>query len=191
MLDLCGFSVKQIYQNIFMKNSIKILAALAVLSFAGTAFAQNTATATGTANTSIIKPIALVLHQGLLFGDVVPGASAGTVTVTNGGGVSYGGGATAAGTQNPDGAPQQAIWWVTGQTGFTFNFSSPGTITYGASPAWPPGMTVTLTDLSTANPYPALTAGNNAFGEGGTLNVPANATAGAYSATWQETVNYN
>jgi hypothetical protein len=173
-----------------MKHSLNILVAVALIGLSSAAYAQNTSgPVTGYAYGTVIAGIALVETQDLSFGDFISSNAVGTVVVTNTGGFSYTGGVSTPGTQHPDGTPKQAIWDVTGQASYKFDFTAPGVITYGASPAWPAGMTITLNSLAGANPY-TLTAGDNYYGQGATLHVPPNAPPGHYTASWVETVNY-
>ncbi len=109
------------------------------------------------------------------------------VRITNNGGVSYGGGVMAY-IHQINGAQEEAIWDVTGSTGYKFDFSAPTNITKVGT--WPVGMLITINNLTGLNPY-ILSAGDNYYNEGGTLTLPANTPPGNYLATWQETVYYN
>ncbi len=106
-----------------MKNSIKLLAALAVIGFAGTASAQNTATATGTANATVIAPIAIIANQALDFGNIVSTVAGGTVSETNGT-PNYAGDAGSALSTAQAGTIEDATFTVTGQANYTFATSA-------------------------------------------------------------------
>jgi hypothetical protein len=164
------------------------LTTIAALALASTlSAAQNTATATANAKANIITPITLVQVAGadLNFGDVIPGAAIGTVTVsptsvrTSGGGVALG---NAAGV----GA---AGFTVGGANNATYAITLPSTavtISSGAN-------SMTVTGLTSS---PALTGtlsatGSQALTVGGTLNVGINQAVGAYSGTFSVTVAYN
>ncbi len=184
-----------------MKNSIKILAALAVLGFAGNAFAQASATATGTANATIIKPITItpssprtnVTPGTLDFGTIIGSASGGTVTEA-GGSNTY---SDASLQPNTPGHIQDAYFTVTGQASSNIDIWWGGAF----SPAMPAGFTLTLNVLSTSTGTMGTSeatsadatldgSGNYILRIGGALVVPANAAPQSISSTWQQTVAY-
>jgi len=164
-----------------MKNTFKLLAVLAAFGFAGAANAQSNASATATASARIITPISLHKDADLNFGSIVPSGDAGTVTVnsesrSNTGGVSF---------VNQSSSWSAAHYTVAGEPTFTYNISfdgsfniSDGTHDMGVSTSGPSSGTL---DAS----------GNDNFYIGGTLSVPANATPGTYTATFNTTVAYN
>jgi len=81
----CALFLNYSLLNINMKNSIKALAILAALGFAGTASAQNSTSATGYAAGNIISPISINPVEGkggVNFGNIVNGN--GAVTEANG-----------------------------------------------------------------------------------------------------------
>jgi hypothetical protein len=164
------------------------LVTAAALTLASTlSAAQNSATTTASAKANIISPITLVKVVGadLNFGDVVPGAVAGTVTVdpasarTSGGGVSLGNGA----------AVSAAAFTVGGAGSATYSITLPGsavTITSGAN-----NMTVTGFTSSPSLTGTLSAGGTQTLSVGGTLNVGINQAVGAYTGTFSVTVAYN
>ena len=139
------------------------------------------ATVSTTASANILQPISIAKVADLSFGDVYPdGTLAGTVTVDFAGGRTFGGGAsigTAAGTSG--------AFNVTGEANKSYSLTIPATVALAG-----PGTDMNLTLSS--NPATSLDAtGSDTFQIGGTLDVGAAQTAGAYSATFDVTANYN
>jgi hypothetical protein len=165
-----------------MKNSIKLLAALAVIGFAGTASAQNSAQATGTANATVIAPIAIIANQALDFGNIVSTVAGGTVSETNGT-PNYAGDAGSALSTAQAGTIEDATFTVTGQANYTFATSA------NAVSGLPAGYSVAL--VGATNASLTLVGGTNTFHVSGTLTVPAAAAAANITGTWTETASYN
>jgi hypothetical protein len=167
-----------------MKNSIKILAAIAILGFAGNASAQiNVATATASA--TVVAPIAVTTSGSLQFGNIVGGNNV-AATMTNNGGTyatsAYSNASINPGSAGNAGTISLPTFNVTGEGNFTFAIVQSAVSGIGG------GLTVTLP----ANTSGTLAGGTASFGvAGATLNVPAAAVAGSYSGGWTETVNYN
>jgi hypothetical protein len=167
-----------------MKNSIKLLAAIAMFGFAGTASAQSSATATATASATIICPIHIVKNADLNFGNVVAGTGTATIAATSGATDVYSNpqlnpGPTNLGTQTP------ASFTVTGQSGYTY--SRIQSAVTGAIAA-----NLVLNNVPAVAPATAgtLTGGTDTFYVGGVLTVTGLA-AGNYTGTFDETVAYN
>lgn len=183
-----------------MKNSIKILAALAVIGFSGNAMAQNSATATGTANATIIKPIsfhvpATATGQYLLFGNIIGSSTGGTVTEAGGTNT------FSNANLNPGvntGVVKDANFEVDGQpnanidiwhnavaaglpAGFTLVLNGAGPEAVGTTQADDPAGSLDATLDGT---------GKYTFAVGGTLTVPANAGSGVISTTWTQVACY-
>lgn len=141
------------------------------------------ATATGTASADIVPAIAIQSSAALDFGNVAPGATAGTVVMTPAGARSATGGVT---LSNVD-PGQAAQFTVTGDSGATYAITLPSsaTITSGAN-----SMTI---DNFTSDPSGTglLTGGSQTLKVGGTLNVAANQAQGSYSGTFDVSVAYN
>jgi len=168
-----------------MKNSIKILAVIAMFGFAGSAMAQSN-TATGTAGATIIQPITISPSGSLQFGNFLAGT--GTVTVDNTGALSYSNGAMNPGPVD-HGNPSAQGFNVAGSGTLQFTIAN-STVTYGVSPAWG-SMTLTINAPSGGSPQ-NLVGGAKSFTEGGVISCPSGSQAvGTYSATWSVTVNYD
>ena len=169
-----------------MKRTLITLAlAVATLS-AGNAFAQaNSATATANANARVVAAIGLNKTADLNFGDVVAGASLGTVVMSFGGARSATGGTTLG---NANGAAA-AAFGVTGVAAATYAITLPGspiTISDGAS------HTMTVGTFSGSKATGTLSGGGtDSFTVGATLNVAAAQVAGSYTGTFNVTVAYN
>jgi hypothetical protein len=205
-----SFNTKNQTINI-MKNSLKALVVVAILAVAGLANAQNSASATATANATVVCPISIHNNTNLEFGTITNSASGGTVVVGNGDAVSYSGVANFTGT--PAGAtPHEADFTVGGEGGFSYSVTPTIATNFGGSGA-------TLSALTWE--VPANTTGNNVFPcendadndpyegvntpgydegtcgcvtddlkVGGTLTLTS-AASGAYSATINVAVAYN
>jgi hypothetical protein len=177
-----------------MKNSIIALVVMAVLAIAGSSFAQgNTASATGTANATIICPITLTAGT-ISFGNLVGGT--GLVSMDNTGAITYGGN-TSPGTQG--GSHSAATWTVGGQGGWLYNVTDDGTRAYTLSDG--AGHTITGNANAPSGSNARTLAGEGcsgtgSFTQGGTANLTGQ-PAGVYSTTltggsgWSETVTYN
>jgi hypothetical protein len=167
-----------------MKKTLVTLAlAVATLS-AGSAFAQaNTASANANASARVVAAITLTKTADLNFGDVVAGASLGTVVMTPAGvrsatgGTTLGNGGTAAAAAFNVGGVALATYAITLPAG-------PIVISFGAN-----NMNVTAFTGSKATG--TLTGGADSFTVGATLNVAASQVAGSYTATFPVSVNYN
>ena len=168
-----------------MKKSIIAAAAFVLIGFAGNAFAQNSATANGTANATVISPITISANPGdLEFGNIVSTTGGGNVT-ENGGSDTYANAGQDPGAGNY-GLIHDAKFDVTGNVGSSFNYSS-SALSLTTSPVTA-GFSLVLNG---ANGGPTvILAGGNTITVGGTLTVPGNSGAVAVSGTWVETAAY-
>lgn len=183
-----------------MKKSF-MLVAVALLAFAGSALAQNSASTTSTASARIIRPIAVFAEEQLNFGSFFSGATAGTVVVTaNNVDGSFGTSRTATGGvvlyTGAGGAHwQQGEFDIDGELGFTYAWTTPGThtVTSGANT-----MNYTLNAPVAAGVGAVVGVcgdespnENDAIEFGGVLTVPANQAVGTYTGTYTFQANYN
>ncbi|MBO9698473.1 MAG: DUF4402 domain-containing protein [Sphingopyxis sp.] len=146
----------------------------------------------GTANAAVVRPNTLIKTDDLDFGTLLSGPTGGTVTidpVTDG--RSAGGGATLVGNDG-----RRAIFQGTGGI-LLITVSGSTSVTLARAGGGAPTMTASLVRAaSTGGGGIALLGGTllpsgvQAYYIGGTLNVPANQPAGAYSGTFTLTVNY-
>jgi len=157
-------------------------AALAMVTAAHTAQAAD---AVGNASATIVAPIAVTQATALSFGNMSPTTAAGSVVISTAG---------ARTATNVDlltgGTTTAAAFNVTGDNSATFAITLPTSTTLtGPGPA----MAVSSFNHDEGG-TPALDgSGSAAFNIGATLAVDtsANQTAGAYSGTYNVTVNYN
>jgi hypothetical protein len=162
--------------------SAVVAGALAVMG--GETRAQSTATGSATAKVSVLSPIAITTLGSLDFGDVVPGATSGTVVMAPGGTRAASGGGATLGTSAEGRA---AIFTVTGASGYSYGVALPNSIVLAS------GTDTMTVDTFRSDPSGAgaLTDGAQALGVGATLNVGANQVAGSYSGSFDVTVAYN
>ena len=166
-----------------MKTAIKIFSlAIAVIGFSATSFAQVSATATATS--TIVTPIAISKTVDMNFGNVAVSSSAGTVVLAAEGTRSATGGVTLPATSGTVAAAQ---FTVTGESGYTYSVTLPvsNTVKFGSN-------TMTVNTF-VSNTTGKLTGGTEILKVGATLNVGASQAAGTYisEAPFTVTVNYN
>ena len=164
------------------------LLALVVIGFSANSFAQSEKNATATA--TIIAPINLSKDADMSFGNIAvnPTTPGGTVLLPAVTGTP--GRVASAGVTLPavTGTPLAAKFTVTGEIGSAYTISLPATIVLtgtGTNMSIVPNCSITLLNGG------ALTTGSQIFYVGGTLTVAAVQTAGAYSGTFNVSVNYN
>ena len=156
------------------------LLAGAALAAVSPAFADsvNGASATGTAAVTIFTPVSVTQTQGLDFGAVTSGAS-GVVSIAQASGtrtVSGGVGAVAAHVG------KAGAFSVQGQANAAINVVVGANIT---------GFQGGITGTTLAGNLPTVLAGQSAsFNVGGSLAIPANTPAGAYTGSYTVAVNY-
>lgn len=167
-----------------MKNLLAL--AIIILGFSAVSFAQVSATATAT--TTIVTPIALSKSIDMNFGNVaVSPTTAGTVVLVPAGTRSTTGGVTLPVTT---GTVAAAKFTVTGVSGYTYSITLPSApITLTGVPS---GTMTAGTFNSTPSSTGVLTGGTQDILVGATLNVAAAQVAGIYtSSAFSVTVNYN
>ena len=163
-----------------MKRIILAASALLAVAAASSAMADsvNGASATGTAGVTIFTPITVTQTQGLDFGAITSG-QAGTVAIAQVSGartVSGGVGAIAVNAGRTGGFD------VSGEKDAAINVVVGANIT---------GFQGGITGTTLASNLPVVLAGTSAtFNVGGSLNVPANTPAGAYTGSYTVAVNY-
>jgi len=171
------------------------LASAVALVGAGFGIDAYAANATGTANATVVTPIAITAVDPLRFGAFSTDAAAQTVTITPAGGRS--GTVTRLVAAGNAGAPAfgAGTFTVAGDTAFnlTYAITLPGngvvSISTGIGGA---GRTMAV-DSFTSNPSGtgALTTGSQALSVGATLTTVASQITGAYTGTYTVTVEYN
>lgn len=168
-----------------MSNRIVALTSVTLALFAATAAqAQfDSDTASGSASANVVTAISITNTAGLDFGDLVAGATSGTVVMTAAGVRTSTGGTTLG---NP-GAAAAAGFAVAGDPAATYAITLPTSITVTSG-----GDTMTVDTFTT----PAATGtldgtGNDTIAVGATLQVGVAQAVGAYTGTFDVTVAYN
>lgn len=145
---------------------------------------QNSRTATANTNARVITAISIVRIVNLNFGDIVPGAAAGTVRMTpagvrtSTGGTTLGNGASAT----------PASFQVSGQPNATFAIVLPASINVSNGVQT---MVVNTWRGTPNSPANLQAAGTRTLAVGATCRVGANQAAGTYTANFNVTVSYN
>jgi Mat/Ecp fimbriae major subunit len=173
----------------FMTRAAMGAALAAAALTAGTAHAQDSATATASAN--ILQSITVTNSAPLDFGTIVPGGAASTVEVTPGSGTVAatrvcGTGLTCSGTFT------RAVFDVTGTHAALVDVTGDSSVVIQNAAG--DTMNVALSYSTTSMTLVRATAASTptgAFYVGGTLDVAANQAAGAYSEVFNVTVDYN
>ncbi|HOM62211.1 MAG TPA: DUF4402 domain-containing protein [Dysgonamonadaceae bacterium] len=172
-----------------MRKTVFLLASLFVMACGiQSVKAQiGSASASASANATIITPIAIAQVADLNFGNIVAGIGAGNVTVGTDG-IRTSIGDVILPTATP-GTVNAAEFTVTGLANATYAITLPTSIDISTTG----GEIMTVTDF-TSNPDEAgkLAAdGKQTLLVGATLNVGANQPAGAYTGEFSVIVNYN
>ena len=168
-----------------MKNRVALVLSLAGLFAlaAGIARAQAAATVSTRGTATVVAAIQLTKTSDLSFGDLVPGATAGTVRVATGGGRTKTGGVTlAAGTVS------QAAFTVQGQRNTSYTIAVPSSVTVTSGPN---SMTVGSIVTAPTSPNTLPNSGTRNLRVGATLSVLANQPSGTYASTFNVTVAYD
>ena len=169
-----------------MNKKLATLASAAAMIWlaAGAARAQSSATQSTTVSARVLAKIQLVKNSDLNFGDLVAGAAAGTVVVSNAGARSATGGVTLA-----VGTVSAATFTVTGEPSKSYTITVPASVTLNG----PAGATMLVNafSLNPASPATLSAGGTQNLGIGATLNVGANQVTGSYTNTFNVIVAYN
>ncbi len=162
-----------------MSKFVKAALASSVLaaSVMGAGAAQ-AATASADATANILQQVTVTSDgSDLAFGTIVTGTAASTVAVDSAGAVTCGTGLVCSGTTTAAGFD------VTGTTGETVDVSADASVTLT-------GPSGTMTASLSPSVSTIVLDGTDGFSVGGTLNVGANQADGAYSGTFNVTVDY-
>jgi Mat/Ecp fimbriae major subunit len=172
-------------------NIVRIAGALALAGLvSGQAMAAGANEATAAASAKIVQPITVNRLSGEMdFGNVIPGATAGTV-VWSFSGLSATGGVNLTGTNAP-----LALFQVGGEVGLTYTLTLPPSITIANGSGGQ--MTVNSfnayfmkTGAATPHPIDGLSF-ENGFVVFATLNVGANQAVGTYTGSFAVSANYD
>ena len=168
------------------------IAAAALSLFAGSAFAEISATATAQSHTAVLASIAVTKTSDLDFGNIVrPAAAAGT------GSVSIDAASNTVVAQSPvstlGGTTSHAAFGVSGEPGKTFSISLAGgsnTFNLTSNAAGAVAIPVTLSTPAATGTLDA-TAGTATVPVGGSFTVTGATVTGAYTGSFDLTVQYN
>ncbi len=171
-----------------------ILAALVVAGFAGNAFAQETpASATGTANATVIAPITLTDLQDLSFGRILSGVSDGPIVLGATSNTSLTPADAWQGSQaDDDNGPERGVWKITCEPNVAMTLGISGSeVTYPDNgPA-----TVTMKDIDNTGSHTLAVQlnylGHNTSQSGSpATSSEDNTLASTGSATWLAGTEY-
>ena len=165
--------------NSILKNAMKIALVSSAVLVASAQAATDTANATAT----VVTTLTITKTADLVYGNLAPGASGGTLVMSPAGVRSTTGTVvTYSSTFNA------ASFNVVGTTDATYSITLPSTdvtLTSG-------GNTMTVnTFASNPSGTGTLTGGSETLNVGATLNVSSGQAAGSYSGTFDVTVDYN
>ena len=177
-----------------MNLRLFIATAALVSGVATGALAQETSSQTTTSTGTVFKPIVLTKNTDLSFGKVVrPATGSGVVNIAavDGARTISGSGALITG---PGGqaTPGRATYSVAGEGGQAFSITVPANFNMIRS-GGAETLAVTLTSTATSGTLSGAlgSAGSLAFGVGGSIPLANNTATGAYTGTFQVTVQYN
>ncbi|MGN7931426.1 DUF4402 domain-containing protein [Sphingopyxis sp. 22461] len=174
-----------------IQRGLAIFALLIAPTAASPALAQNSAQ--GAAEAIVLRPLSFFKVNDLDFGDIIPSATAGTVTIEPDGSRSRTGGVTLAGN---GGEPARFAGLG--------SFNRQVNISLGSNTIWitGPGVRMRVRNFEIGSTPTAILSttptrfritsplGNYNFPVGGTLEVGANQAPGDYSGTFTITLNY-
>lgn len=173
-------------------NSVRIsIAALGLVVPLGLllATAAQAGTTTSTANVTIAAPLTIVKTQDMNFGSIVPGTTAGTLVLN----ATTGAAARTGGVATTFGATSSARFLLTSTNALYVTFSYPNAITLsnGGGATMAVSAVTWTNDAALCVGNACLPLGNNITANfGGTLNVAANQTPGAYTGNFTVTANF-
>lgn len=175
-----------------MSKTLLIAAAALVATVASPAFAQSSASTTGTGSITIIRPITITKTADLAFGTVVrPGTGSGTAVVSAAGARTVTGGVVGLAS---GATPAAAAFTVAGEGGQSISVTIPTTFSMinGSDTL------VVTTSNNLAGSASAQTlsnalgsAGTLAFAVGGSVPITSTTTGGLYSGTFTVSAAYN
>jgi hypothetical protein len=157
------------------KKNVALLGAMAVAAIASTS--AQAATETANAEVDIIAAVQLTQNDPLDFGMIASGAAGGTVTLPAATGTRNCGGLVCVGTAT------RGRFTVNGTIGQNIAITLPSTVTLTSSGN---SMVVSLSPVPTI----AMTTASQEFFIGGSLAVNPSQPAGAYTATYPVTAEY-
>jgi Mat/Ecp fimbriae major subunit len=159
-----------------MNNTFKAIAFSMLAATIGASGAANASTGSADATATILTPIVVTKTDNLEFGKIVAGSSPSTVEV--------GASSFTCGAVTCTGSHKAAGFGLTGTDGESVSVASDASVTLTSGSDT---MTATLTPSDTSL---TLASGAASFTVGGTLSVGANQASGAYTGSFNVTVDY-
>lgn len=175
-----------------LRTTLSVAAALLAVGVAAPAFAQSSASTTGSGSVTVIRPITVTKNQDLRFGTVVrPATGAGTAVVSTANARTVTGGVV--GLTSGD-TPQAAQFTIDGEGGQSVSVTIPATfaIANGVD-----SLTVTTSNNLTGSAAAQTlsntlgAAGALVFRVGGSIPVASTSATGLYTGTFSVTAAYN
>jgi hypothetical protein len=174
-----------------MRNSIKILVMLAIVSMAGMANAQSSANVNADINATVIAPITITKTNNMALGKIVTDPTGGTMAIAANGARTFSNSANKT-AGNPSGLA--AAFHVTGDASSTFSTLHTGLGAGGdATGTWlyDAGNVNSMWFLFDAdNTAQSLAGGAADVKVTGTLTIGASQAAGSYTGSFTELVAY-
>lgn len=166
-----------------MRNSLRLalIGAVAAASFAGSA--QAATTATGTASAEVLSSLTVTATSNLQFGQIAANTG-GTVTVNADSTTGFTGSLVSTGTRAP------ATFSVTGTPNTSVIVSLPTASVNLTRSGGTETMTLSGFNSNPGGAFQLGTTGAGTFNVGGTLAVASGQVAGAYTGTFQVSVEY-
>src|SRR5450830_1013645 len=165
------------------------LASALVLGGSGLAVNAYAATTNGTANATVVKPIAIAAVTALNFGSFSTSAAAQTVTIAASGDTRSNNGTLLVNSVN---APTSASFSVTGDTTLTYAITLPSTAQSISTGSGGGASDMAVTAFTSApSATGALTAGAQTLTVGATVTTVADQVSGTYTGTFPVIVAYN
>lgn len=171
-----------------MKTLPRLSLLATVMAVAGTfSTGALAATASGTANATVLTPMVITAGTALNFGTFSGNASGGTVKVATGTSARTLTGSVVVASGN---TPTAGTFTVTGTGASTFGITYPANFNV-TNPALNT-MSVDVSAVTNSNPTTGtLASGTATLSVGGVLTVAANQAQGVYSGSYTMTVEYN
>lgn len=171
------------YRLRFLRNFFQLL--LLVVIVPGALPSGQAASESAAVSANIVVAITLANRNGMVFGDIAAGDTAGTVVLDPGGSRQTTGGAKI----NSTVASVPAVFDVEGLSNANYSITLPDAVTLSG-----PGGDSMVVDSFTSFPQgTGLTgiSGQQSLFVGATLNVDGNQTFGSYTGTMSVTIEYN
>lgn len=162
------------------------LASVLVLGVAGHGINSQAATTSNTATATVVAPIAIAAGDTLRFGSFSTSAAAQTVSIN-----ATTGARTSSGALLATSTVGRATFNVTGSGVLTYAITLPSSVNIVTGTSLPAETMAVSTFTSDPSGTGTLTAGAQTLGVGATITTVASQVAGAYTGTFNVSVEYN